>query len=224
MVKQNQDGDTILEHSEIVAKFAKTDEKLIMTIEESTTLSREIAFQVTKLPEQPDLVLGIDKGALLMAKVISSELQIPMKTIRIQRKGSKIKEKLETIPGLAKFLSRWYKIPVINIPLKHVLHQLSGLSKVSNQVNLNVREKRVLLVDDAMETGQSLVAAKALLTAGCVKSVMTAVLTWSNKHDSQQKNQIQPDIFISRRIQRFPWSRNSPFYNEYEKWLLNTNE
>ncbi len=212
--------DIIVNDSEISEKFASTQEKLFMTLDEAIALSREVARQVSTFPERPEFIIGIACGGFLMAKVIALTLDIPMETIRIQRKGSLIKEKFSMVPGLVTLTSAWYQVPVLNIPLKYIMNQFSSLAPVSPQLTPNVYKKRILLIDDAIETGQTLISAKDILSAAGASSIKTAVLAWSNHPDLTYKEEIRPDVFIGRRVQHFPWSRNSPYRQDYESWLV----
>lgn len=211
--------DVFLDDSIVVEKFANTREKSFMTMNEAITLSREIAYRVSALSEQPEIIIGIARGGLLLSKVISSTLHIPMETILIQRKGSIIKEKLARIPGLVALSSLWYQIPFLNAPLKFVIDQFSSLATASHQLTPNVYKKHILLVDDAIETGQTLISAREMLSAAGACSIKTAVLAWSNLGDLNNEERIRPDIFIGRRVQHFPWSRNSPYRAGYKSWL-----
>lgn len=212
-------NDTIVNDSDLLAKFAKTQEKFFMTMDEALALSREIARRVSTLPEQPELVVGIAGGGLLLAKVISLTLNLHMETVLIQRKGSRIKEKASRIPGLVTLTSAWFQIPGLNIPLKYMMNRFSSLAPIAQHLTPDVLQKHVLLVDDAIETGQTLISARDILIAGGASSIKTAVLAWSNHGDGTNQDYVCPDMFIGRRVQHFPWSRNSPYRHEYERWL-----
>ncbi|WNM57985.1 phosphoribosyltransferase [Candidatus Nitrospira allomarina] len=191
-----------------------------MTLEEAIALSRTVARRVSTFPDRPELIIGIACGGFLMAKVIALTLNIPMEMIRIQRKGSLIKEKFSMIPGLVTITSAWYQVPILNIPLKYVMNQYSSLAPFSPQLTPNVYKKNILLIDDAIETGQTLISAKDILSTAGASSIKTAVLAWSNHPDVTHKEEIRPDLFIGRRVQHFPWSRNSPYRRDYESWLV----
>lgn len=203
----------------VVEKFAITRGKNFMTMDEAMVLSREIARRVSALSDKIEVVIGIGGGALLISKIISSKLRIPMETIWIQRKGSRIKETLSRIPWLVTLISKWYHIPGLNIPLKCIMSWFSSLARVSGQSTPIVHRKHILLVDDVIETGQTLTMAKKILSAGGPHSINTAVLVWANHSDLNKDESIRPDIFIGHRVQHFPWSLNSPYFHDYESWL-----
>lgn len=202
----------------VVDKYSRADAKMFMTIAEAEALARELAGRLQEPPRPIDLVVGIPNGALLISKIVSEELGLPLHILRIQRKGSIVKQRLAKVPGVVRMAALWYSLPVVNYPLRWVMHRFEKL-KCSSPINdLPVPSARAVVIDDAVESGQTLKAAKELLLqAGC-QHVMTAVLAWSKAHENEPGHEV-PDIFIGRRIQHFPWSGNSPFVKEHEEWL-----
>ncbi len=190
-----------------------------MTMDEAVAISREIAYRVSALSNPPEILISIAHGATLMSKVISTELKIPLETILIQRKASMVKEKVSRIPGLRALISYWYHTPGLNIPIKYFTRWLSSLSRVTPQSTPIVDGKRVLLVDDVIETGKTLRTAMHILHTTGAQSINTAVLAWADASDLIQEESIRPDIFIGRSVQYFPWSRNSPYWHEYKSWI-----
>ena len=217
--KSEINGRIILDDANIIKKFAKTHDKLFMTMNEAMILSREIAYRISALSQKPEILIAIGHGANLMSRVISSELNIPVETILIQRKASIFKENISRIPGLRALISRWYHIPGLNIPIKYFTRWLSSLARVSPQSPPIVHGKHVILVDDVIETGKTLRAARDILSATGARSINTAVLIWSDNRNLNQEESIRPDIFIGQEGQHFPWSMNSPYFHEYESWL-----
>ncbi len=207
-----------MKEATILLKFANTREKLFMSVNEAIVLSQEIVRRISTLPNRPKIIICIGGGAILMSKVVSSSLGIPMKTIWIQRKGTIIKEKLSIIPGLNALISQWHQIPVLNIPLKYMMNKFSYLSTASQQLTPEVQGRYVLILDDAIETGQTLIRATKIVHTSKARSIKTAALAWSDRSDLNQEDRIQPDIFIGGRVQHFPWSKNSPYRLDYEKW------
>lgn len=96
-------------------------------------------------------------------------------------------------------------------------------SETLDQSLQHLSGKHILLVDDAIETGQTVALAKNILyQSGCL-SVITSVATWSKNHEPEQEKST-PEIFIGRTIQHYPWSFNSPFYKEFEYWVKKNNQ
>lgn len=204
----------------IVEKYADIDDKVYMTLEEAIVLSREIALRLSAHEPRPDVVVGIANGALLMTKVIADELSCPMTMVTFRRRGSRVKEWLDQVPHATSLLSRIYSIPVFRLPLYYALRSLQGLSGRKDREELpDVLRKNVALIDDCIETGQSVTAAKNLLLENGAGAVIVCCLSWSRKVDSLEMHKVEPDIYIGRRVQHYPWSINSPFRGELGRWL-----
>lgn len=204
----------------IVDKYAGSDDKIYMTLEEAIVLSREIALRLSNWQPRPDLVVGIANGALLMTRVIADELSCPMTIVTFRRRGSRVKEWLDQVPYATILLSRIYSIPVFRLPLYYALRSLQGLSRQKEQQeHPDVSGKSVALIDDCIETGQSIGAAKSQLAQDGAGTVIVCCLSWSRKVDSFAMHAVEPDIYIGRRVQHYPWSMNSPFRADLERWL-----
>ncbi|MEM7378820.1 MAG: phosphoribosyltransferase family protein, partial [Pseudomonadota bacterium] len=78
---------------------------------------------------------------------------------------------------------------------------------------------RVLLVDDAIDSGQSIAIACEQLSARGAREIRTVVITWSDKHDSLANCGVEPAYFLNRRVQHYPWSENNPALSAYRRWL-----
>ncbi|MBW3568905.1 phosphoribosyltransferase domain-containing protein [Candidatus Parcubacteria bacterium] len=71
---------------------------------------------------------------------------------------------------------------------------------VTNEINENLAGKHILLVEDVLESGTSLIAAKEYLES-CGANVETASMYW------QPHTKIQPDYYVAERteVPVFPW-------------------
>lgn len=203
----------------IVEKYASCQDKLYMTIDEAIELAHELARRVKEIETSPDCVVGIANGALLLTKVIATDLNLPFEMLTIRRRGSLLKEKLGKYPLITKIFSKWYEIETINPPLIWIMKRMEKLSSDAlNQSLQHLAGKHILLVDDAIETGQTVeLAINALQQSGCL-SVITSVITWSKNQELELKYSM-PEIYISRTIQHYPWSFNSPFYKDFVHWI-----
>jgi adenine/guanine phosphoribosyltransferase-like PRPP-binding protein len=207
---------------DILLKYRETTKKHFMLLEESILLSREIGAVLgdSCYIQRPDMILGIANGALLMAKIISDQLNVPCRMIKICRSGTKTKEFLAKSRIILAFTSLWYRIPVLNRPLKFVMHRFEKLDPYHDPTpGLDVKDKIVALVDDCIESGQTLRAARRMLENAGARSIEIAVISWSERLDSQEEHGIIPNVFLNKRIQHYPWSRNSPYRTEYMRWL-----
>ncbi len=212
----------ILDRATIVEKYTHTEDKIFMTMGEATQLSHELATRISECVEKPELVIGVANGALLITKIISDDLNIPMKMMKIKRKATTAKELVTKIPWLLKIISRCYRIPWLNKTLVWLIDRLKildtdGFSELERACQ--IQKKNIIIIDDAIETGQTLNVVRQALKQGNGNTMTTAVISWSNKYDSNAQHGIVPDIYITRKIQHFPWSGNSPSLQKYLHWL-----
>jgi adenine/guanine phosphoribosyltransferase-like PRPP-binding protein len=215
-------GETMQSPPDVLLKYKKTTRKHFMSLEESILLSQKIGAMLgdSDNMKRPDLILGIANGALLMTKVISDQLSVPCQMIKICRSGTQTKEFLARSGIILAIASLWYRTPMLNRPLKFVMHRLEKLVPCHDSgSNLAVKDKTVALVDDCIESGQTLHAARQLLENAGAGTIEIGVISWSDRLDSRQMHGIIPDAYINKRIQHYPWSRNSPHRKAYMNWL-----
>jgi len=82
-----------------------------------------------------------------------------------------------------------------------------------------LRDKTVVLIDDCIESGNTLRAARSILSNQGASRVYIAVISWSQKRVSTEEEIITPDLSLCRRILHYPWSSNSPFFDDFTQWL-----
>jgi adenine/guanine phosphoribosyltransferase-like PRPP-binding protein len=194
------------------------DPPAFMTVEESVALARELGERLRAL--KPEVVVCIPNGALLIAKVIADQLHLPLQKLLIRRRGSGLKKAFTRIPGLRAFVSWLYHLPIIYSLIDRAMHGLDGLSAMrQNPHEFPVKGRVVALIDDCILTGQTIGMARQFLEAANAKAVVVACITWETSRDSQSAYNVKPDVFINRRFQSFPWSMDSPYWNEFVSWL-----
>ncbi len=90
----------------------------------------------------------------------------------------------------------------------------------SQQQMGNQEELTILVIDDAVETGQTLKRIMEMqLEKNSAAKIYTAVISWSVAYKNPVPDAVEPDFFISKRIQHYPWSQNSNYFPAYQKWL-----
>lgn len=215
----------ILDRVTIVEKYAETEDKLFMTIDEAVQLSHELAIRIAECGEKPELIIAVANGALLVAKIVSDDLNIPMQTIKVKRKATIAKEFVAKRPVLLKIIAKCYRVPLLHKPMVWLINQFKILDSTphSEEVCDQTNKKNIVVVDDAIETGQTLAMVYQIFNCNGGNTVTTAVIAWSNKYDSDALYGIIPNTYIGRRIQHFPWSGNSPYLQEYLQWLTANN-
>lgn len=205
--------------SEVFDRYSAIDEKLYMTLDESLALSKDLATLVQQSGFQPDKVIGIANGALLTSTIVAKDLDAPLEVVRIRRKGSRIKKRLAKYSWLRRLVSALYDNPVTRPILRILMDYFSRLDKSEDKASDGATTpKRILVVDDAIETGQTLQKVLETYTADA-EEVRIAVISWSYAY-AHKKADIKPDYLITKRIHHYPWSQNSPSLADYQAWLL----
>ena len=126
-------------------------------------LESEAKILVAKITDPPDLVIGIARGGVIPAVLLSNLLNVKdLLVLKVRKEGDG--------------------------------------RKVVAEVVADVTNKKVLLVEDMLETGQSMVVAKAYLESKGA-SVKTVCLY------TMPITEIPPDFFIRevQEVQEFPW-------------------
>ncbi len=208
--------------ADIVDKYRQIDDKLFMSVREAEILSEAIARQVAESGIQLKKVVGVANGAFLPATIVAESLSLPLEMVKIRRKGSKIKRSLSKIPLLRQTITLLYKLPVFHGLLRWVMDRFNRLedSSDSSQLSQSDVDAGILVVDDAIETGQTLKRIMEMQSAENSEVKMySAVISWSVAYDNIVEDAVEPDFYISKRIQHYPWSQNSNHLAEYHAWL-----
>lgn len=203
-----------------IEKYVNGRQKLFMTLDEALLLSRELAKSIRASAESPDLVLGIANGGLLVAKIVADELNVPLQVIKIQRTGSVIKMRLGRLPGVRRMASIWHRIPILNYPLVVAMSLFRGLSKNQDiSIDYSGRSGKILVIDDAIDSGQTMTLAVEMLRKNHDATVTTAVLARAPRLRAGRI----ADFYICNRIHHFPWSGNSPSFRDLKLWINRNN-
>jgi uncharacterized protein len=123
----------------------------------------EIGILSKKIDYQPDIIIGITRGGLVPARLLSRDLQVKdMHCLTVRKVGEE--------------------------------------RKVVDEILDNLVGKNILLVEDMLETGRSLVVAKQYLESkgATVKTVCLYIM---------EITEIEPDFYIRlvQEVEKFPW-------------------
>lgn len=205
--------------SSIIHRYQNADDKFFMSVDEAVTLSEELANRVRASGFSPARIIGIANGALLPATVVADALDAPLDMVRIRRKGSGIKKRLAKFALIRSVVSFLYKLPLTRPALRFVMDRFSQLEKTQPDASPdNTTAGNILIVDDAIESGQTIQHIIDQQLSGKKSAIHVAVISWSADY-VDKKAQICPDSFISKRIHHYPWSQNSPHLDRYHRWL-----
>ncbi len=165
-------------------------------------LAAELAGRVRAAGFAPELIVYVETGARLPACALCREFGVPALAVRARRTGAGLKSLLAPLAAL---LPRW---------LKDVLRRAEERSRIHGSGARQVEWAgapipggcRVLLVDDAADTGRTLMAVRAALIERGVAadSIRTAVLAATMPEARQLA-----DFYLFDRICRMPWSADS---------------
>jgi len=206
--------------AEIVRKYSEIDDKINMTLQEAIYLSKGLAEVVDQSDFQADYIIGIANGALLPTHVVATELNLPFEYIRMRRQGSRWKRRAAKVPGLRCVFSLLFRAQAFARFVAPLIDSVNKLESEDIDENRQPHSGRsILLVDDAIESGQSIRAAVDMLLLQGAKTVKVAVIGWSERLDSEQKHGVVPDYVLNRRLQHYPWSENNPQVHDYRSWL-----
>ena len=126
-------------------------------------LESEVRSLAAKINTTPDLLVGVARGGVIPAVLLSNVLKVKdLYVLKVRKEGER--------------------------------------RRVVAEIFTDVSGKKVLVVEDMLETGQSMVVAKAYLESKGA-SVETACLY------TMPITEIQPDFFIRevQEVQEFPW-------------------
>jgi len=176
-------------------------------------LSYDLAKKVNGSGFHPQHILYIERAGLFIAHEVASYFSCPLSGIYANRTGTNIKSKIKFI---LRYLPRYITHLFRQIELGSNMHVLKRGRNVYMEEKLPSKDLKVLLVDDAVDTGFSLNAVlESLEIHGYAKGQMkTAALT------TTQKNPIsRPDVSLFEQTTlAFPWSYDSREYKD--AWRL----
>jgi len=199
---------------QVAEKYGSTTDKLFMTIEEAEMLAIELAHRIANSYPDVDCVVGIANGGLMASSIVAQELNVPMEILDIRRRGSYFKRLVYRSERLRAIVARLYRFPLVRFPMYWLMRTME--TPIVKECHSVENFDSIAIVDDAVESGKTLAAAVQVIADQSDTNPITAVLCCSREYSTPA---IMPDIFMGRRIQHYPWSGNSPQYDEYIKWL-----
>lgn len=172
-----------------------------------------LAEKVLASGYRPDCILYIERAGRIPGVLLARRLGCVAVPATASRTGRSLKTRfrhlLRLLPTSAKNLLRRLELAV-------------GVQESSPQRNVSIPKRilefeRILIVDDAIDTGQSVLQVKAAVEAlhtSPPPSIKVAVITTTASRG--RESVLQPDFALFRRtIVHFPWSSDSPEYDEF---------
>jgi hypoxanthine phosphoribosyltransferase len=193
-----------------------------MSLEESCVLSEELGRRLGRVDPRPEVVLGIANGGLLVADIVAKSLSVPLQSMKIQRHGSGVKKALTSVPGARRVLAWLYDHTILRRPMAWLLlrsERLKPPKQSSDSAGGAFRGKVVVVVDDCIESGQTIAVARDLMTQAGAKDVLVGCLSWTPLAvDLPQRRLVAgvaPDVHISPTVHTYPWSTSSPHWSDF---------
>lgn len=161
----------------------------------------------------PDHILYVERAGLLIGNLLAGYFKADLSDITCQRMGTSAKSGIKEI---LRGLPRWATHLLRRVELLSSMHKAGPERRVTWNKALDLADKKILVVDDAVDTGYSLRAILQYLLAYGLsrRNIRIAVLTTTGKNPS-----IRPEYSLHKNtICAFPWSYDArEFYQTREK-------
>ena len=174
----------------------------VVRLAELPALAEKLAACARAGEFAPDVIVYVETGARLLAHALGERMAVPVVPVWVQRGGHGLKQKLAPLAA---------RLPVALRDALRRAEEISGVHRLTRRKTaMRAKEslvgKRVLLVDDASDTGRTLAAARGLVLASGVAAadVRSAVLAATTP-----RGQAVVDFFLFDRNCRMPWSADS---------------
>lgn len=194
----------------MVRQATQHNDLIVLEIRDIQRLSIQLAKKVDK---EPELVAFIAKGSFLIGKTIADYFNTPLLEISAVRLGNKMKAVLHPVLRL---LPRRIKLWLRRMELKSGIHEKNSQrdATINAPTGLLKKCQTILLVDDSVDTGHTIISAKEKL----LEEFPTAeVLIASFFVQEASKKRVTVDYTLwENRIFSAPWSNDS---REHEKYI-----
>jgi len=173
-------------------------------------LTETLVSQMKEAQFKPDVVIYLETGARLIGACFYKATQVPVIPITIQRPNSSSKARITTLfINMPVFLQNFLRKVE-----RRVLSFTPNPRTISAAPQVNLVGKKVLILDDAADSGESLLLAKkwAMEKNAIEENIRLATIAVTQLRAKQIV-----DFWIYPRICRFPWSSDSRERVEYLK-------
>ena len=173
------------------------------------TMSIDLATKIETQGYIPEHILYVERAGILIAYEMSKCFNRPVSGITSSRSGNDFKSSLKSILRLLpRFITHFLR----RLELGSSIHNVNSKRRVVCQKPLPPENKKILVVDDALDTGHSMVAVLNWLERHDydMSFVKTAVLTTTGKIHHIPASY----TLLDNTICAFPWSYDSRQYKE----------
>jgi hypoxanthine phosphoribosyltransferase len=171
--------------------------------------SAQLARKIQDSGYKPEHILYVERAGLFIASEIAKNFACSISGINASRSGASYKSRLRIILRY---------LPKVMTDILRRLEEQSNYHDVNKERNVYIEKsspplgKKLLIVDDAIDTGYSLIAVMDhLISIGYQKEqINTAVLTIT-----KEEPEYRADFFLfAQKSFAFPWSYTSKQYNQ----------
>lgn len=171
-------------------------------------LAQRLLEHIDQSTFAPDQILYIETGARLLAASFHQKRRIPTLPIVIRRAGSTTKARYS-------FLLRLIPLPILDLLRKLERGRSSSalnIRHIEAAPNADFTSKRVLILDDAADSGESLLLAQRwVMERGAAESD----IKFATISVTQDRARELVSYWIYPQLCRFPWSSDSAERQEY---------
>ena len=178
-------------------------------IEELKLYSHKLAVKIQESGYIPDHILYVERAGLFIGYEIADYFSCSISGIYSSRSGGNLKAKFQFI---LKFLPKLITNFLREIEIKSSVHDIKKNRNVYVEGIFPPKEKKILLVDDAIDSGHSMMSISDYLTTKGynTKNIKIAVLTTTHK-----QSVCKPDYSLfEKTICAGPWSYDSKEYKQ----------
>lgn len=182
-----------------------------ITLEDLESLTKMLLDEMRSAHFEPDVIIYLETGARLLAFYFHKATGIPAISLSIQRPGNSIKVRIASLLCL---LPRSLHNVIRQVERKFSLQRSNARKMVTSALETNLIGKKILILDDAADSGQSLILARqwALESGGSEMEIRLATIAVT-----QPRTEKIVDYWIYSQLCRFPWSSDSQERREYLK-------
>lgn len=189
-----------------------------LSLEDVREKSKELNEMILKEKFDYEVVIFIAKGSYPIASEISKLKGVPLLEISATRKGGKIKKILKPF---IKIIPKKILISLRKKEMKSTYHEKNNNRNIAFSDSKYIKYskcKKILLVDDSIDSGYSIIEVKKVLEKYFNSSdIKVAVFNTMKKSIIKPEFTLYEDTMICG-----PWSNDSKFYNtflaEYKEW------
>lgn len=163
---------------------------------------RQLAVQLKKYKNEPGVILAIPRGGVPVAYVVAKELGMPMELVLAKKIGHPNNK--EYAIGAAS-LEDYFIVPNEKVSKQYIEEELvrirSRLNEMSskflkNRVPVNLKGKTLIIVDDGIATGNTLIGTVNLLRKEYPKKIVIAVPVASQRAFDKLSNQVDEIVTV----------------------------